>query len=55
MHFVKFRVWTQPRERVDNFYFYFKQFKILTDIFESLFDGDELADPDLIPQLWAKQ
>jgi len=53
LHFVKFRIWTQPTERVNNFYIYFKQFKILTDTFESLFDGDDLADPDLIPQFWA--
>ncbi|MDR1859106.1 MAG: flagellar filament outer layer protein FlaA [Treponema sp.] len=53
LHFVKFRIWTQPMERVNNFYVYFKQFKILTDTFETLFDGDELADPDLIPQFWA--
>jgi hypothetical protein len=51
--FVKFRVWTRPTENVGDFYVYFKQFKIVTDTFESLFDGDELADPDLVPQLWA--
>jgi hypothetical protein len=53
LKFLKFRIWTQPVEKVDNFYVYFKQFKILTDTFESLFDGDELADPDHVPQLWA--
>ena len=53
LHFVKFRIWTSPAESVDNFYIYLKQFKVLTDTFESPFDGDELADPDLVPQLWA--
>ena len=53
LHFVKFRLWSQPNERVDNFFIYLNRFKILTDTFESLFDGDELADPDLIPLLWA--
>jgi len=53
LQFVKFRIWTQPLEQVNNFYIYFKQFKILTDTFETLFDGDDLADPDLIPELWA--
>ena len=53
LKFVKFRIWTQPIERVSNFYIYFKQFKILTDTFETLYDGDDLADPDLIPELWA--
>jgi hypothetical protein len=51
--FVKFRVWTQPTEKVGDFYIYFKQFKVLTDTFESLFDGDELANPDRVQELWA--
>lgn len=51
--FVKFRIWTQPTERVGDFYVYFKQLKALTDIFESLFDGNELADPDFVQELWA--
>ncbi|MDR2718443.1 MAG: flagellar filament outer layer protein FlaA [Treponema sp.] len=53
LRFIKFRIWTQPGEQVSDFYIYFKQFKVLTDVFESAFDGDELADPDLLPQLWA--
>ncbi|MCL2043811.1 MAG: flagellar filament outer layer protein FlaA [Treponema sp.] len=53
LHFVKFRVWTTPREYVNNFYIYFNQFRILTDTFEQLIDGSELADPDIIPQLWS--
>jgi hypothetical protein len=53
MRFVKFRIWTQPTEKVGDFYVYFNHFKVLTDIFESTFDGDELADPDHLPQLWA--
>lgn len=53
MKFVKFRLWTQPTEKVDNFYVYLKQLKILTDTYESFFDGDDLADPDLIRDLWA--
>jgi len=53
LSFVKFRIWTSPLERVDNFYVYFNQFKILTDTFEMYFDGDELADPAIIRDLWA--
>ena len=52
--FVKFRIWTTPTERVDNFYVYFNQMKVLTDTFESLFDGDDLADPDNVQELWAQ-
>jgi hypothetical protein len=51
--FVKFRIWTHPTERVGDFYVYFKQFKVLTDTFESLYDGDELADPERVQELWA--
>jgi hypothetical protein len=50
--FVKFRIWSQPVENVGDFYIYFKQFKALTDMFETYFDGEELADPDRIQELW---
>jgi len=53
MTFVKFRIWTTPLERVDNFYIYFNHFKILTDTFEALYDGDELGDSDRVQELWA--
>ncbi len=49
---VKFRLWTRPTEPVDGFQVYFDQVKILTDTFESLFDGDELADPERVQELW---
>ena len=53
LKFVKFRIETRPQEHVDNFYIYFNQFKIDTDIFEQFIDGLELSDPDIIPQLWS--
>ena len=53
LQFVKFRIWTQPTESVSNFYVYLKQFKVLSDTFETFFDGEELADPDRITELWA--
>jgi hypothetical protein len=52
LKFVKFRVWTTPNEAVGNFYVYFDQFKVLSDTFESLYDGDELTDPDWIQENW---
>ena len=52
LHFIKFRIWTTPAENVSNFYVYFNQFKILTDIFDPLFDGDELANPDRVQEFW---
>ena len=54
LHFVKFRIWTQPTEKVGDFYVYFKQFKALTDVLESLFDGEDLANPARVQELWAK-
>ena len=51
--FVKIRLWTQPVEKVDNFFVYFKQLRVLTDTFENLFDGNDLADPQNVEQLWA--
>jgi hypothetical protein len=54
LKFVKFRIWTTPREQVGNFYIYFDQFKVLTDTFESLYDGDEMIDPDWIRENWTE-
>jgi hypothetical protein len=54
LHFVKFRIWTTPLERVDNFFVYFNQMKILTDTFETIFDGDDLADPYRVQEIWAR-
>ena len=53
LRFVKFRIWTQPTERVADFHIYLNQFQILTDMFEGLFDGNELADPDFVREIWA--
>ena len=52
LSFVKFRIWTQPVEKVGDFYIYFKQFKALTDVFEQYFDGSDLADPAYVQELW---
>lgn len=61
---VKFRIWTRPTEIVaahakadaplteKAIYFYFDQLKVLTDTFETLFDGDSLMDPKVIEDTW---
>lgn len=54
LHFVKFRIWTTPVERVDNFFIYFNQLQILTDVFETMFDGSDLADPTRVQELWGQ-
>jgi hypothetical protein len=55
LQFVKFRVWTRPSEVLGDFYVYLDHFKVLSDTFESLFDGDELSDPDRVQELWAQE
>ncbi|GMO27410.1 MAG: flagellar filament outer layer protein FlaA [Termitinemataceae bacterium] len=65
--FVKFRVWTNPSERtfvdlerdkngkITNlipFYIYFAQVKVLSDIYETIYDGDLLAEPLEIKKVW---
>jgi len=61
---VKFRIWTRPTEVVASptkadatqmekaVYFYFDQLKVLTDTFETLFDGDTLMDAKVIEDIW---
>lgn len=52
LEITKLSIWTRPEEKVDDFYCYIDQIKVLTDLFESRFDGDELADADVIEELW---
>ena len=65
--FVKFRLWTDPRERtyidvqrnnrgqvtkIIPFYVYLSNLKVLTDIYETIYDGDELSYPENTAKLW---
>jgi hypothetical protein len=51
--FVKFRLWTDPYERANEFYLYLDHLKMLSDTFSTRFDGDDLADTDKAQELWA--
>jgi hypothetical protein len=53
LRFIKFRVWTRPNEILGDFYVYLDHFKILSDTFESFYDGDDLADPEHVQELWS--
>jgi hypothetical protein len=53
LKFVKFRIWTGPTEPVNDFYIYFDQLKLLTDTFETHYDGENLADPAKIQEFWS--
>ncbi len=65
MSLVKFRIWTRPSEIVaapindrnatdmdKAVKFYFHNVKVLTDTFETLFDGDTLTRPELLKEAW---
>ncbi len=52
MTFHKLMIWTTPQESVNDFFIYIDQLKILTDVFESRFDGDSLTWPDKIEEMW---
>jgi hypothetical protein len=62
---VKFRIWTKPTEKVviptndpratdmdRAVKFYFNNIKVLTDTYESLYDGDNLSQPNVVQQVW---
>lgn len=50
---VRFEIWTEPTERVDDYIIYFDHLKILTDMYKQRFDGDELADQS--DEIWSSQ
>ena len=50
---TKLVLWTRPDAPVDGFYVFLDDLKVLTDLFETRFDGDELADPDYLNKLWS--
>lgn len=52
LELVKLVLWTTPEEAVDGFYFYVDQIKVLSDMFETRFDGEGLADPEFVQQVW---
>ncbi len=53
LELTEFVIWTSPTESVDDFYVFLDQVTVLTDMFESPFDGDNLADPDYLTKLWS--
>lgn len=49
---TKLVLWTRPQEDVNGFYVYFDHIKVLTDLYQDRFDGDELIDRQMIDQIW---
>ena len=52
LELVKIVLWTKPTENVSGFNIYIDQIKILTDTFVTRFDGDDLANPDKVQDIW---
>jgi hypothetical protein len=50
--FTKFVLWTRAHERVSEFYIYIDEMKVLTDVYEGRFDGDDLADLERTADIW---
>ncbi|MEW5816102.1 MAG: flagellar filament outer layer protein FlaA [Spirochaetota bacterium] len=53
LELVKFVIWTRPEEDVSGFQIYFDQIKVLTDVFVSRFDGDDLAGKESDDSVWS--
>jgi hypothetical protein len=54
MRVTKLTIWTRPQEKVDEFFMYFDHMKVLTDLFESRYDGDDFEQPDFMQDTWGK-
>jgi len=52
LRLTKFVIYTQPTEKVDNFYVYLDNIKVLTDKHESYYDGFGLTSPQKIQEIW---
>lgn len=52
LELTKLVLWTQPGEKVDDFFVYLDQIKATTDMFESYFDGSSLAEADELQRIW---
>ncbi|MFW6313885.1 MAG: flagellar filament outer layer protein FlaA [Spirochaetota bacterium] len=52
---MKIVLWTRPDESVAGFHFYLDQIKVLTDMFETPFDGEGLANPEFVQEVWGTE
>jgi hypothetical protein len=52
LELTKLVIWTSPEEKVDDYYFFIDEISVLTDLFETKFDGEDLAEPSSLESLW---
>lgn len=54
LEIVKFVVTTTPKERVDDFFIYFDEMTVSTDLKYVAFDGDNLVEPAVVNKTWGQ-
>jgi hypothetical protein len=52
LELTKLVIWTAPEEKVDDFFVFIDEVTVLTDLFETRFDGEDLADPVTLNNIW---
>ncbi|MDR0910402.1 MAG: flagellar filament outer layer protein FlaA [Spirochaetaceae bacterium] len=52
LELVKFRILTAPNSDVKDFQIYIDEIKALSDVFETVYDGNDLTLPSTIQQIW---
>jgi len=52
LELTKIVIWTAPDEKVDDFYIFIDEINEITDMYVQRFDGEDLADPDTLNNLW---
>jgi hypothetical protein len=52
LELTKVVIWTAPDEKVDDFYIFIDEISEITDMYVQRFDGEDLADPATINNLW---
>ncbi len=55
LELVKLVVWTRPLADVSNFFVYFDEIRVFTNLYEPWFDGEQLGDPQYYEELWDRQ
>ena len=52
LELTKIVIWTSPDEKVDDYYVFLDEISCVTYLFETRFDGEDLAEPDTLNNLW---
>ena len=50
---IKLVLWTEPTERVGEFYVYFDELRSFGDLYKRRTDGSELSEPEFVEENWS--